>query len=506
MAPLNVDPGELVGVAAQLADFARAAGAALPAGWVPPAGADPVSAAAVPRLNAQAAALFNGVLTLLDRIQRTASDVGASAQEYTRVDDDHARAINGGGAPLVTNPVGATAPPRLRTPPGAVAPMTSGSVDPLVFAEELRAGPGPGPAMSYADAIRNYAAVLQLSIANQVGGAAGTLRNWTPVGTAAADLLERYRGQLSQLAAGLRALADGVDTYGNAFAMAKARHPAPQEIKATRKELVTAIRSKSEPRIQKALTEFQEQKARSAETVTGYSATVEGDAVRNAGAGAATSVTAAATGGGAPGAGGGAGDTSMLTSLLPSLMSAMGSAGPLSQLATPESEYDQTDYGYDYADYAGLPDYSSAGSPGLSDIGAPMDSGAGIPDPSSTASEQFNVAPMPSVTPAGTPNSASSPMPRAPVIEPLAGSPTRGVNPHASAPMMPYMPMAPGMGPAGGGNERNRVVAWHPDRLMYVDDTPHTEPVIGERPTIAPTVTPPTPVPAQNPPQTGGTA
>jgi hypothetical protein len=73
--------------------------------------------------------------------------------------------------------------------------------------------------------------------------------------------------------------------------------------------------------------------------------------------------------------------------------------------------------------------------------------------------------------------------------------------------MMPYMPMAPGMGGGGGGNERNRVVAWHPDRLMYVDDTPHTEQVIGEKPTIAPTVTPPTPSPAnQTPSQSGGSA
>lgn len=69
--------------------------------------------------------------------------------------------------------------------------------------------------------------------------------------------------------------------------------------------------------------------------------------------------------------------------------------------------------------------------------------------------------------------------------------------------------MGGGMGGAGGGggNERNRVVAWHPDRLMYVDDTPHTEPVIGERPTIAPTVTQPTPTPAnQAPTRSGGNA
>ncbi len=77
--------------------------------------------------------------------------------------------------------------------------------------------------------------------------------------------------------------------------------------------------------------------------------------------------------------------------------------------------------------------------------------------------------------------------------------------------MMPMMPMGgmggAGAGAGGGGDERNRIVAWHPDRLMYVDDTPHTEPVIGERPTIAPTVTQPTPAPAnQAPTRTGGNA
>jgi hypothetical protein len=78
-------------------------------------------------------------------------------------------------------------------------------------------------------------------------------------------------------------------------------------------------------------------------------------------------------------------------------------------------------------------------------------------------------------------------------------------------PMMPMMPMAPGAGAGGGagGDDRNRVVAWHPDRLMYVDDTPHTEMVIGERPTVAPSVTPPTPNSGagnQHSSQSGGSA
>ncbi|MFG1792733.1 PPE domain-containing protein [Nocardia sp. NPDC049149] len=496
MAGLNVDPGELVTAASQLAEVARAAGGVLPNGWVPPAGADPISQATVPRLNAQAAALYNGVLTLLDRIQRTASDIGASAQAYTQVDDENGRTIGGRGGSLVTNPVGAITPLALRRPPGATPPTGSVAVDPLIFAEQLRAGPGPGPAAGYADALRTFAGVLELGIGTQVSGAAGAMQNWTPTGTKAAAVLEKYRSQLAQLTAGLGSLADDVDNYGRAFGTAKAKHPTPQEIKATRKELVAAMRSKDEVRIQKALAEFQEQKLRSAETVTGYSATVEADAPEAAARTAAASNVAAANGNG------GAGDMSMLNSLLPTMMSALSGAAPLSQLANPESEYASDPY--NYSDY-GLPDYSSAGTPSFSDSGAPTDTSAGFPDPSST-SEQFNVAAMPTVTSAGTQSATSNPMPRAPVIEPLAGSPIRGANPGMSSPMMPYMPMAPGMGQPGGGNERNRVVAWHPDRLMYVDDTPHTEPVIGERPKIAPTVTPATPAPAQNPSQSGGQA
>ncbi|WP_280442707.1 PPE domain-containing protein [Nocardia brasiliensis] len=504
MAGLSVDPGELVTVAAQLADAARTAGTTLPRGWVPPAGSDPISKAKVPELDGKAAALLNQAIKLFDQIQRTASNIGAAAQEYTRVDDDNARLINGGSGPLVTNPIGDIMSSSLRRPPRATAPGANTSVDPLVFAEQLHAGPGAGPAGRYADAIRKFAAGLQLGITTQVGSAANAIRNWTPTGTKAAALLERYRGQLSQVAAGLGALADDIDNYGNAFSTAKAKHPTPQEIKATRKELVAAMRSKNELRAQKALAEFQEQKVRSAETVTGYSTAAGADAPRAVGSAAAASSAAAS--GANPGAG--AGDSSMINSLLPTLMSAMSSLAPMSELAAPASAYDESEYGYDYGDYAGLPDYSSAGSPGTSDIGAPMDTGAGIPDPAST-SEQFNVAAMPSVTSSSAANASpsSTAMPRAPVIDPLTGSPTRAANPGMTSPMMPYVPMSPGMGPGGGGgSERTRVVAWHPDRVMFVDDTPHIEQVIGERPSIAPSVTPLTPTPNQNSSQTGGLA
>ncbi|NEW36019.1 hypothetical protein GV791_26130 [Nocardia cyriacigeorgica] len=120
---------------------------------------------------------------------------------------------------------------------------------------------------------------------------------------------------------------------------------------------------------------------------------------------------------------------------------------------------------------------------------------------------------MPLTTSASVPAGLSQSLPRAPVIEPLTASSSGGAGGAmrgSGMPMMPYMPMAPGAGGAGGGGEdRSRVVAWHPDRLMYVDDTPHTEMVIGERPTIAPSVTPPTPNSAganQHSSHTGGTA
>ncbi|MFE9575199.1 PPE domain-containing protein [Nocardia sp. NPDC006044] len=499
---LNVDPGELVAVASRLASHVRETGTAIPKGWVTPAGADPISVHYVPHLNTRTAALINGVLGSLGEVHSIAHHVGGSAVDYATTDDENARSIGRAGGDPVTNPVGGVLQFTPREPPAGPSGSAE-AVDSLTFARQLRAGPGTGPAGRFADALRHFGRGLRMDTTGELDGAGKTLHNWTPVGTAAAESLDRQRNWLSRLAGGFDELADGVDHYRSAFDTAKAKHPTPEEIIATRKELVAAMRSKNEVRTQKALAEFQEQNARSSDAITGYSTAVGANApVTSNSAMGATAAAAGGTGGGSP-------DMSMLSSLLPVLMSTLASAAPLSQSLNAAN--DPTETGYD--SYDGLPDYADyadSGAPSVSDISAPSDVSAGIPDVASStaAPSTFNVAPMPSVTPVtGTPATANSSFAqRASVIEPLSTASAQAAAQRSGQPMMPYMPMAPGMGGAGGTGDRNRVVAWHPDRLMYVDDTPHTEQVIGERPSIAPTVTPATPNPAQAPSQSGGSA
>ncbi|WP_181725621.1 PPE domain-containing protein [Nocardia gipuzkoensis] len=486
---LKVDPQELVAAASKLAAMARDTGAALPGGWVVPAGADPISAAAVPQLNAQAASLFNGMAGVLTDIQRTAYNIGAAAADYTAADDRNARTINGSGGDLLANPVGEVQELGQRRPPALRFPVAGGAVDPLTFAKQLHSGPGPGAAKGFADALRKFAGGPHLAAVEEVNSAAKSMQHWEPVGAAAATELGQRRGWLDQLGAGLGLLADGIDTYSDAFRTAKAKHPTPEEIIAARKELIAAMRSKNELGIQAALAKFNEQNARSAETITGYSTEVGSKVGAGEGASEGTGK-------------GNGGDSSALNQMLPALMSAMASAGmPLSQLAQSDTAAAYDDYGLDEYGYddLGIPSGLGTGSPSGMPVGSP---GAGIPD---VEAETVQVSALPVAASA----SLGSGMPRTSVIDPLgASSAANAAAARGGSPMMPYMPMAPGMGNGGGNNnERNRVVAWHPDRLMYVDDTPHTEAVIGERPTIAPTVTPPTPAPSnQTPTQPGGNA
>ncbi|WP_280239547.1 PE domain-containing protein, partial [Nocardia abscessus] len=179
---LNVDPQELVAAASKLAAMARDTAAALPGGWVVPAGADPISAAAVPQLNAQAASLFNGLAGVLTDVQRTAFNIGAAAADYTAADDRGAREINGGGSELVDNPVGEVQETGHRRPPALRFPVAGGAVDPLTFAQQLHSGPGPGAAKGFADALRKFAGGPHLAAVDGVNSAAKSMQNWEPVG------------------------------------------------------------------------------------------------------------------------------------------------------------------------------------------------------------------------------------------------------------------------------------------------------------------------------------
>ncbi|MFF0501336.1 PPE domain-containing protein [Nocardia aobensis] len=507
---LQVDPTELAAAAAALAELARGTGASMPTGWVLPAGSDPISAQAVPQLNTHAASLMNGMAGILHEVHRTAHKIGEAAQRYTDADDEGARVIGGPGGEVLANPVSDIDPPALRRPPSFGLPTSGGAVDPLTFAQQLRAGPGTGPATQFVSDLRNYLGTTHAAALTGVDGAASVMQHWTPVGSDAAARLGRHRTWLDTLGSTLGTLADGIDTYTKAFDTAKAKHPTPEEIIAARKELVRSMRSKNQLGIQAALAKFQEQNARSAETIGSYYSTVGVEQAQNAGD--SETGTAASTSGQSNGSGDSSQMMSTLASMLPTVMSGMMAAG-MPMMGMNESndlgtgsldDYGYGDYGYDTGggDYG----YSGGGGGVGADVTPIGDLTSAI---GSATSSPVAVGPMPtagSVT--GAVSSASSNLPRTPVIESLqnsAGTAARAAG--TGSPMMPYMPMSPGMGGGGANNERNRVVAWHPDRLMYVDDTPHTDAVIGEKPTIAPTVTPATPGPAnQAPTQTGGSA
>ncbi|MEV5840083.1 PPE domain-containing protein [Nocardia sp. NPDC052112] len=495
---LNVDLGELVATAAGLAEMARGTGAALPKGWVVPAGTDPISAQAVPQLNAHAANLFNGTLGVLNEVQTTAHHIGAAAVDYSTADDEGGRAINGSGRDLATNPVGEVQPFSPRKLPEFSVPTAGGSVDPLDFAYQLRTGPGPGPAAGFANSVRKFLTDSHIQATGGLDSAAQTMQNWTPVGSAAATKLAQHRGWLDQLGTSLGQLADGIDTYHNAFSEAKAKHPTPEEIIAARKELIQAMRSKNQLAITKALAKFQEQNARSLEAITGYTTAVNSKTGTGSGSG---DDSGSDSGSGSGSGSGGSGDSSELMQMLPALMSAMASGA--SGLSSANSDSGE-DLG---VDPEMLEDVGGYGYPGGGGVGGGGASGVPISMAETSASSpSVQVGAMPIVATAGT---AASSLPRTSVIEPLqtSAAAARGATSAGGSPYMPYMPMSPGAGGgAGAGGDRNRVVAWHPDRLMYVDDTPHTEAVIGERPTIAPTATSPTPSQHQAPTNSGGTA
>ncbi|MBF6415255.1 PPE domain-containing protein [Nocardia cyriacigeorgica] len=494
---LDVDLSALVKAASSLTDAARDTGLALPSGWVVPAGADPISGAKVPQLNAQTAAVVNGMIDVLNAVAMDAYKIGKSAQAYSAQDDAGARAIGGRGGEVIANPIAEPVPIPHRKPPVYSAP-SSASIDPLTFAKQLQAGPGPGPAKEFAEKVRGFARDIS-PIANQaVADSASAMAQWRPVGEKVAGNLNRYGGWLGHLVTGMRLLADSIDSYSEAFRIAKSSHPTPEEIIAARKELLAAMRSKDEARTALALAKFEEQNARSAETVTGYSAATNtllpGEAAAEAAAGqAAGGQSAGGQGGGEQGSGEQAMDPSMLANLLPAMMNAMSSMGGLPLDQSSQEYLDDYALGDElYDDSYGFGSPGGYGGFGGGGGGGGFGGSGGGVDAAAVA------APTPLTTSASVPAGLTQGLPRAPVIEPLSASSSGASSSamrNAGMPMMPYMPMAPGAGaPGGGGGEdRNRVVAWHPDRLMYVDDTPHTEMVIGERPTIAPSVTPPTP-------------
>ncbi|MCX4092174.1 PPE domain-containing protein [Nocardia sp. alder85J] len=511
MPELNVDPQELLGVASALAGTAGTTGFSLPTGWVQHAGADPVSAAAVPFLNGQTESIFNGTLDTLNGIHQTAYKIGTSASNYTATDSEGGQIVGGSGGDILTNPVSSVSPLDFRQAP--VSATGSGAVDPMTFAQQLHTGPGIGPATGFASSIRDYLGGVYATTVGQLGDAANILENWTTGASAAATEVAQHLNTLGQYGSHLSGLADNIDAYTDAFSTVKSRHPTPQEIQAARQELLAAMKGKDKVRLAKALAHYQEVMAQSQQAFTDYTSTV--GSKLGSGSGTGTGKGSTGTSGtttGTTGTGSGSGssssssDISSLMQMLQSLMSSMGQgASGLQGLAG------QKDQNADALGDSGLgSDYGSPIIPSSLDGGG-GGGGGGSDFGGGGSADSVSVGTMPMVaTTAGLNAQVASTAARTAVPDAaVATTAARSATAAGGSPYMPYMPMG-GMGGAGGaggsGGERNRVVAWHPDRLMYVDDTPFTEQVIGEKPTIAPTVTPPTTPGIGNQTQSGGNA
>ncbi|MGX1778196.1 PPE domain-containing protein [Nocardia brasiliensis] len=478
---LEVDPADIIGQAVRTQGALHDAATGRPNGWVLAPGRDSLSRGTAAVRNAETAGLVNEASWLVRRLQETAHKVGESGANYTDADDAAAQ-LFGGAGPVLTNPVPEPDALNPRNPPPLPDPVGSASVDSLTFAQQLRDGHGTAPATEFAQRLRGFADRIE-SATQSVDEAITTMGRWRPVGAAAAAEFTRDRSRLAQVGTGLRRLADDIDGDMRSFREVVTKHPEPEDISATRKRLIAAMKSRNGAAIAQARAEFDDQNARSHEAITGYST-----ALGSAGAARGSTGSSAAD------------NNSMMAMMLPAMMSALSAAAPMAQQALSdytdnygEDEY-YDEYGYDYDS----PAYSY-GSPG-----SPAVTGTTTASTSGTASAEtvpvYSAGPMP-VTANPTGQTSGPTQPRAPVIEPLSTSSSSATTARATGgmPYMPYMPMMPGAGAGqGGGGDRPRVVAWHPDRLMFVDTTPHTEQVIGEQPTIAPTVTPPTPPPAQS--------
>lgn len=485
---LDVDPAELASAAASLRNGAQETTDGIKHGSMPRAGDDAGSFITQWQINQRLAALRNSLNQVKFDFLASADKIDAAGKDYTAADLAAAEALigrGGGGS-------GSAQTAQQNTPTAETAPLpfpsgaATSAVDALTFARRLHAGPGPGASRAFAREIRQYLLGPHQSALSTLDDAVARLANWAPVGAAARDEIRRHRGRLEQIGTGLDELATHIDNYSDAFGRGHTSHPTPGQLEAARKELRDALASGDDLAIQRALAKYQALNAQSAESSRQYFGDL-GNTIPSEGQGQQST--------------GGSNSMSALSSMLPTLLSSL--AGQDSSLAD-DSESDDYDYGTsEYLPDSYLPagDYGGYGSGGggFGGPGGSFDAGGPIPTMAAAA--------MP--IGAATANlSGPAPATRTPVIDPVTASPGGNGTPasRTNAPYMPYMPMAPGAGTGGAnGGDRSRVVAWHPDRLIYVDDTPHTELVIGEKPSITPTVTPPTPsTPA--PTRTGGSA
>lgn len=561
---LNSPLETLTGVASNLSGLAGDAHAALPNSTIVPAAGDPISAVGAHRLNARANTVVNRTIDGLNVIHPTAYQIGDSAQAYSLVDNRGAESIGGKPGDSVTNPVADPTKIARRPAAPAVPDMPTGAFDPLTYATLLHTGPGPGSTTTFTTDVIKFTNGPHLAAGTGVDHGATSLESWTPIGTQLSGHFNQFRGWLDQMGGHYQDLINGANGYTNAFQNAKAKHPTPDEIVSAQNELLAANRAKPKDpaRITAAVNHLNELYTQSRDAVNSYRNAIDelipgspddpaappeltsdidkvlnlplvkqllddqkklddekdkpqtpeqiakeaelqkkvdedraklGKWLQDSGAGG-TQGNPTNPNGTSPAQNQKSPMDPSTMAMMAQMMSTLGQAGLNNRNANGDLSDELGDPGALPASESMSP-LNFAGSDG----GGYSSSAGGVDVP--------QIGSMEAATAPGASSSAAPP--RAPVMEPVsagpAGGPTRG-GPGGGMPMAPYgAPMAPGG--KGGMKERDRIVAWHPDRLMYVDDTPHTEAVIGEQPVIAPTVTNPTPNPGKsNPNQTGGAA
>lgn len=485
---LHVKPDEVDATGDGMAVDARDIAQKSSFGWFQAAGADTASGAAWRAHNSQLTAVYDQIGQHCNDYQETGHKAKIAAAAYRRTDALGATAIGLPGADLSTDPSAPQPISLVITPPTPPRSTFQVADNPRALARQLNGRPGVEPAQHLAERIRTYLTGPYLDHRDGMEAARSRYSEWTPTGDAAVGELDRHLRTWTNIGSTLDSIATSIDRYTHAFQTAATTHPKPDELEQAWNKLQAALRSRDELGAQKALAEYNELCNRS-EAVAGKYFGEVGDATSSKDTPAGNKPQPNQSGGTST-----AGAFNPSSMMNPLMFSSLADAlSPSDDSRSDDEDYYDDGYGDDY-----LPNYESIGagySPGAA-FGMPSVTGGG-----STPTATIAHFPIAASTAAMT--TATNVGPRAPVVDAYnpAIAATAGTA-RTGSPYPPYMPMAPGMGGLGAnGNDRSRNEGLFPNRRVYDDDTPHTEPVIGEKRAIIPTVTAPTP--ATSP--TGGT-
>jgi hypothetical protein len=251
MATLEVDPRQLVTLAANLAVVVGRVQGLVPADTVRAAGGDPISTAGAQRLSSQGAQLANLINEGLNKLAAAAYAIGAAGQQYSRTDIAGGRAIastelgaNSAPAGEITNPVGPWAAiPRRDVPKVSTGVPAGGYPDPEDFARELLQGDSGQSAINFSGSWRDvYAAAAHPMTDIAVVETANGVRQWKPVGADVATLFEQFRRWQDEVGRNYAAmLAQQADVYVGAFDDVRNAHPPLETILEAKRRYQTAM-------------------------------------------------------------------------------------------------------------------------------------------------------------------------------------------------------------------------------------------------------------------------